>query len=430
MTSANRRIQNILVSEFPRYREQHKQPLRVLKAVEPQMNCRTRAQGFTQYRCPDDHETKEIHHSCRHRGCTVCSQRKQHEWLEKQKQRLLGCDHFHLVFTLPSEYHELWLHNRKWFIQTQFEVTSETLKDLLQEKPKTQQKHQTHLGATPGFISVLHTWGRQLNLHPHIHCLITACGLTKQGQWKEVNNDFLVPVNIVKALYRGKFQARIKTLIQSDAVNIPAGECRETLMMTHKQLYKKAWSVRIQEKYEHGKGVLIYLSRYLGSSPIKPQQIRSVSHEAVEFSFKDHRDGKYKNRRLTMTEFMRRLLIHQPERGIHTIRYYGLYGVQAKSAYATCLAFIGKAEKQKKTSVKSTELTCILKQSYQIFCDCCGAIMQPVYVHFKASVIKKTMIEGVKAALPARQGTTRSLCRPTVSDVHLRPRYSDIILNI
>lgn len=428
--SSHRTIQNILLSEFPRHKAQNKQPLRVLKAIEPQMSCRTRAQGFTQYRCPEDDESKEIYHSCRHRGCTVCSQRKQHEWLEKQKERLLGCDHFHLVFTLPSEYRKLWLYNRKWFIQTQFEVTSETLKDLLQEKPKKQQKHQVHLGATPGFISVLHTWGRQLNLHPHIHCLITAGGLTKQGKWKAVNNDFLVPVNVVKALYRGKFQARIKALIQSDEVNIPPGECRETLMMTHKQLYKKAWSVRIQEKYGHGKGVLIYLSRYLGSSPIKPQQIRSVNHDAVEFGYKDHRDGKHKNRRLTMKEFMRRLLIHQPEMGTHTIRYYGLYGVQATSSYATSLAILGKAEVQGQSPSDDTALKAIVSKAHEIFCDCCGAVMRPVYVHFKEPVIKKTIIKGAAEAPHSEICTTRSSCRPTPSGGLIRSLHSDTIMNI
>lgn len=427
---SNRIIQNILLSHFHRYKQRHKQPLRVLKAIEPQMSCRTPAQGFTQYRCPEDNETKKVYHSCRHRGCTVCSQRKQHEWLEKQKQRLLGCDHFHLVFTLPSEYRKLWLYNRKWFIQNQFEVTSETLKDLLEEKPNKQQKYQSHLGATPGFISVLHTWGRQLNLHPHIHCLITAGGLTKQGDWKAVNNDFLVPVNVVKALYRGKFQARIKTLIEGEHVNIPIGECRETLMMTHKQLYKKQWSVRIQEKYEHGKGVLIYLSRYLGSSPIKPQQIRSVNHDGIEFSYKDHRDGKHKNQRITMKEFMRRLLMHQPETRTHAIRYYGLYGAQARSAYARSIEIIGKAESRYNATQDSLRLKDTVSKAYQIFCDCCGSIMQPNYVHFAESRIKKTIIKGVDEEFHSVACTTRSSYRPTTLGTQPNSVNSDIVLVI
>lgn len=401
----NRIIQKILTSEFPAYKAKHKQPLRVLKAVESQIRCRTEEQGFTQYRCLEDGTEKMVCHSCRHRGCTVCNRRRQLEWLDSQKGRLLACDHFHLVFTLPSEYHQLWLYNRKWFIQTHFDVVSETLKDLLQEKTEKQPSHKTYLGATPGFILVLHTWGRQLNLHPHIHCLITAGGLTQDKQWKDVENDYLCPVKVAKALYRGKFQAKIKALIQGNNIKIPPGETSETLMMVHKPLYKKEWSVRIQEKYPHGKGVLSYLSRYLGGSPIKAQQIQSVSHQAVEFGYKDHRDGKHKTLRLAMSEFMKRVLMHQPEIGVHTVRYYGVYGSQAKKAHQASLGLLGAASGQHGGSSESNEL----KKAYQVLCGCCGTAMQPTYVRFRRSQIEISIIKGVSTQKsPDTCPTTRS----------------------
>jgi len=230
--------------------------------------------------------------------------------------------------------------------------------------------------------------------------------------------------------YRGKFQARIKSLILSDEVKLPPNECRETLMMIHKPLYKKAWSIRIQEKYEHGKGVLIYLSRYLGSCPIKPQQIHSVNHDTVTFNYKDHRDGKYKSRRLTMKAFMHKLLMHQPEMGTHTIRYYGLYGVQSKPAYAISVNLLGKAETQDKTASNSPRLGTILSKTYQTLCECCGTVMQPAYVHFAESVIKKTIIKGGEETSHSVACATRSLCSPTSSSVLLRPDNSDIILNV
>jgi len=178
-------IQNILCTYFAAYKERNKQPLRVLKAIEAQLICRKKEQGSTSYRCPNDSSIKEIFHSCRNRGCTVCNASKQNQWLEQQKKRLLNCEHFHLVFTLPSEYHALWLYNRKWFINTHFKVVSETLKILLHEPTSSKDKGKKHLEATTGFISVLHTWGRQLNLHPHIHGIITAGGLTNKGIWKQ-----------------------------------------------------------------------------------------------------------------------------------------------------------------------------------------------------------------------------------------------------
>ena len=109
---SNKTIQFILNQHYPAYAEAHKQPLRVIKAIEPQMQCRTRELGSSHFICPEDGEHVEFFHSCRNKGCTVCNQQKQSRWLERQDERLLNCGHFHLVFTLPSEYHALWLY--KW----------------------------------------------------------------------------------------------------------------------------------------------------------------------------------------------------------------------------------------------------------------------------------------------------------------------------
>lgn len=364
--------------------------MRVLKALDAQLHCRKRENGYSTYRCPNDEKTKEIHHSCRHRGCTVCGHNKREQWLDKQNQRLLNCEHFHLVFTLPSEYRVLWLYNRQWFIKTQFKVVSETLKDLLESG-----KGRNFLGATPGFMCALHTWGRQLNLHPHIHCLITAGGLDNKGQWKAVENDFLLPIRVLKSLYRGKFQSYIKAFLESESVNLPKDDTPILWSQIHKGLYKKEWSVRIQEKYSHGNGVLKYLSRYLGGSPIKPQQIVSMSNKAVSFRYKDHRDGKTKVLRLTRNEFMRRYLMHQPERGLHTFRYYGVYGSQAIASKDLCEGHLGRNTIQN----KGNDLWRGITQSYTLFCDCCGGQMVLTYRSFR-SVIENSLIENINPVVP------------------------------
>jgi len=354
--------------------------------MDAQLQCRQRENGYSAYRCSNDHKIKEIHHSCRDRGCTVCGARKRQQWLVKQNQRLLNCEHFHLVFTLPSEYRILWLYNRKWFIQTQFNVVSETLKALLEPG-----KGKDFLGATPGFVCALHTWGRQLNLHPHIHCLITAGGLDEKNRWKPIKNDFLLPVRVLKALYRGKFQAHIKALLESGDVNLPHRDTLESWHYVHKQVYRKQWSVRVQEKYSHGQGVLSYLSRYLSGSPIKPQQIVSMTAKEVSFRYKDHRDGKTKLLRLKKDEFMRRYLMHQPERGTHTFRYYGLYGSQAKAKKALCEELLGQSTVQ----TQGNELWRGITQSYTLFCECCGEHMVLAYRCFRLKIEKPLIKEAL-----------------------------------
>jgi len=377
--------------------------------MDAQLHCRKRENGYSTYRCPNDEKIKEIHHSCRDRGCTVCGHNKRERWLDKQNQRLLNCEHFHLVFTLPSEYRILWLYNREWFIKTQFNVVSETLKDLLEPG-----KGKDFLGATPGFMCALHTWGRQLNLHPHIHCLITAGGLDNKGKWKAVENDFLLPVRVLKSLYRGKFQSHIKALLQSDAVNLPKGDTSTQWLQTHKGLYKKDWSVRIQEKYSHGNGVLTYLSRYLGGAPIKPQQIVSMTAKEVSFRYKDHRDGKTKVLRLTRDEFMRRYLMHQPERGVHTFRYYGLYGSQAMAKKALCEAHLGLSSVQK----QGNDLWRGITNSYELFCECCGEPMILFYRSFRQRIEKPLIRE--------KQWTSQQNVQQVGKD---RPTYSGLELN-
>ncbi|HFE36935.1 MAG TPA: hypothetical protein ENK06_00770, partial [Gammaproteobacteria bacterium] len=121
-----------------------------------------------------------------------------------------------------------------------------------------------------------------------------------------------------------------KTLI------LPPDQTETSVQQLIKGLYKKQWSVRIEEKYSHGKGVLLYLSRYLRGGPFKAQQIRSMDSEHIRFSYKDHREKRQKILTLSIDEFMRRILMHIPEPRIHTLRHYGLYASQARTARETC----------------------------------------------------------------------------------------------
>lgn len=380
-------IQYILGKAFPAYQQKHKQPLRVLKAIEPQIRCRTEAEGTSHYICRLDGEHKKIHHSCRNKGCTVCGGKRKSQWLESQKERLLNCEHYHLVFTLPHEYLLLWQYNREWFIQAHFESMSETLKDLLIGNRYQGKKYPGRLEATPGFISTLHTWGRSLNLHPHIHTLITSGGLTEEGEWKPVENEYLLPVKQVKALYRGKFQSKIKTLLDSKRVHIPPSESKDSLLRQHSQLYKKEWSVRIQEKYGHGKGVLIYLSRYLGSSPITAEQISLINHEKeVVLSYQSHRTQRKETLRMSMEGFLKKYLVHQAVPRIHTIRYYGLYASSSLTKREKCTAHLGRTSYQKDSGIKDIKST-----AHEVLCSCCGSVMDLSYVSFKSWRMKNPL---------------------------------------
>src|SRR5690554_2297343 len=142
------------------------QPLKNRQAISAITQCRTRDLGVSFYACPEGHGRWEHCHSCRHRSCYLCAQKRRLEWIEAQKQRLLDVPHFHVIFTLPHEYLSLWRYNEALFARLLFRASQESLQELLAD-PKYGR-------VRPGILMTLHTWGRQLTLHPHTHCLVTA----------------------------------------------------------------------------------------------------------------------------------------------------------------------------------------------------------------------------------------------------------------
>lgn len=345
-TSSRYRLQNIVRC----YKKQwlaKPLPLKHIKAIEAIAGCQSEERGVSAYEC--SHEQRHlslIAHSCRHRSCSLCAARSRVNWLDEQKRRLLDCAHFHCVFTLPQEYRVLWQYNQKWFTATFFDVVRSTLMDMV--------KNESGHGVTPGILMAMHTWGRQLTLHPHIHCVVTAGGLDKEDNWKDTGK-FLIPGRQVKALYRGRFQARIKEAYERKELKLPADHEKRDFYRQYKSAYAKSWCVRIEEQYAHGKGVLVYLSRYLKGGPLHPSQIVRCDDERIGFRYKDHRDKRIKVLSITPQEFIRRLLQHVPEEGQHTVRHYGLYAGAARRKRALCREQIGGLQESVGTEIEKKE---------------------------------------------------------------------------
>jgi hypothetical protein len=146
------------------------------------MACRTAALGGHVRQCPAGHVTEVWYNSCRHRACPRCCFQRISQWLDGWLAQLLPTDHFHVIFTLPSELHELWRWNRQLLTEILFHSVRETLLTLLSDSK--------WLGATPGIVAALHTWSRTLAFHAHVHCLVSGGGLTVQGSWVAVARGF------------------------------------------------------------------------------------------------------------------------------------------------------------------------------------------------------------------------------------------------
>ena len=217
-----------------------------------------------------------------------------------------------------------------------FRCAIDTLRKLLDD-PR-------HLGARVGILASLHTWGRDLGLHPHLHLLITGGGWTPEGAWKPATGDFLLPYRIVRKIYRAKYVEALNRAFQADELRLPAGlKEKDFVRLMKKVATRVKWRTHFCEPYSHGKGVVTYLACYVKGGPFKNQQIQFDSDERITFRYTDHRDNRKKPCTLHHDEFMRRILWHVPEKGHQRIRYYGLYHPHMKALREQCREQLGQS---------------------------------------------------------------------------------------
>jgi hypothetical protein len=332
-------VQEILGSGLARLLEERKLPGYVLRAARALMRCRTAALGGHTKRCPAGHFQGVWYNSCRHRMCPQCSWGKLEAWLRAKRELLLPTEHYHVIFTLPWQFRVLWQWNPREVGELLFQVSAETLRELLGEERR--------LGdALPGWIAALHTWGRTMVAHPHVHCLVPGGGLAPDGTWRPVKNGYLLPYRQVRHVFRQRFCDALEALLRSGKLELPAElSIAEALRIVAKARRRK-WNVRLEAPYRHGEGVAVYLARYLKGGPLKNSRLVGFDGESVSFRYGDFREadaaGKPKSKvmRLSVTEFLGRLLLHVPPPGMKVVRSYGLYAPRCREALEAAHAAI------------------------------------------------------------------------------------------
>ncbi len=313
-------LQTILETSWDRYRESHKVPEYVDKAVAALRRCRTAALGGHVKKCPAGHVVGAWYNSCRHRACPQCAWGKIEAWLAAKQALILPSDHYHIIFTVPDTFRIFWMWNRKLFANLLFQQVRATLFDLVAGPRRLRD-------AKCGYLAALHTWGRNLIAHPHIHCLVTGGGLTPDGRWRSPRkNGYFLPVRKVAKEFRDGFCAALMKLIDQGELLLPSDMTPAMAQRIVQRAKRKKWNVRIPPKaYSHGRGVAAYLSRYFVGGPIKNQQLLSFDKRSVTFRYKDHRTQKLIVLTLKIAEFLRRLALHIPLPGMRVVRSYGLY---------------------------------------------------------------------------------------------------------
>ena len=293
----------------------------VLRAIE---RCRTAVLGGHLDVCLACGHQEPSYNSCRNRHCPKCQALAQARWVARRMDRILPTHYFHVVFTLPAELRGLTRRNPRILFRLLFEAASETLLELGRD-PKW-------LGAELGITAVLHTWTRELLLHPHVHCIVTGGGLTQDGAaWRSTKPDFLFPVQVMGALFRGKMLAKIRLAHAEQRLDLgPPPNDPQGVTNLLDALHRKDWVVYAKRPFGGAEQVVRYLGRYTHRIGISNHRL--VSLEAGEVTFRT-KDGKRKT--LSAEEFLARFVQHVLPPGFVKIRHYGL---MAPSHVATRLA--------------------------------------------------------------------------------------------
>jgi hypothetical protein len=325
-------LQSIFAECFPRYAQSHELHPRELRAATAIMRCRTPDLGGRVLACAHGHYQRAQYNSCHHRSCPRCADAPRQRWLHWQLQRLLPCEHFHAVFTLPHVFLPLWAFNRAWLNATLLRCVRESLLELCAD--------ERHLGATPGLLLALHTWGRDLNQHPHVHALISAGGLDPGGRWRDSRRGYLVPVKALAALFRGKLLHALSQALTHQRLRLPEQRDAAHWLAHIRTQYRKHWNVHLAERYPHGRGVALYLARYVKGGPLPSQRALQLRQHDVLLPYTDHRDGRTKRARFSTEHFIERVLWHAAPRGQHLVRHCGLYASAARAHHQRCMQLL------------------------------------------------------------------------------------------
>jgi hypothetical protein len=283
--------------------------LRTLGAIK---RCRTAEMGGHIDACTSCGKMRISYNSCRNRHCPKCQGRKREQWIQSREQELLPVPYFHVVFTLPEELNIIAMYKPRELYNTLFETAWDTIRTFGND-PK-------HLGAKTAMISILHTWGQTLTLHPHLHCIVPGGGLTNSGKWKTARSQgkYLFPVKALSKVFRAKFIQSLKRKITLDKQLVNA-------------LFKKNWVVYAKCPFANANSVVEYLGRYTHKIAISNHRISGIDSENVTFTYKDYRsNGEKKIMKMDALEFTRRFSLHILPKGFVRIRHYGFLSSSCK----------------------------------------------------------------------------------------------------
>lgn len=340
------------------------------KAAHSILNCKSGKLGCNVSQCTGCGHMEFHNNSCRNRNCPNCQAVLKEIWIDKRRAEVIDSPYFHVVFTVPHELNPLIYANQELLYSLMHRCSSETLLELAGNKK--------YLGATPGIIQILHTWGQTLNFHPHIHCIVSGGGLSSENKLRKCGSRFFIPVHVMAKLFRGKFLFYLQKYYDAGKLVFSASctELRNSYFWNEfrNSLYATDWCPYIKETFNGFGNAIEYLGRYTHRIAITNTRIRSVTASHVSFTARDYRTGETKTITLENEEFIRRFLMHVLPAGFQKIRYYGFLNNRTKTKKLKIIFRLQGHQKfrQRYTGLSMAEL---LKEVWNydiLICPACG----------------------------------------------------------
>jgi hypothetical protein len=340
----------------PAYRQKYasRMPATHLKAMRAIEQCRTEALGGQVYRCPNCEQVQYSYHSCRNRHCPKCQNENAQVWLEKQQELLLPIPYFLLTFTVPAGFNDLARSHQKLFYELLFKTSAAATQQLAQD-PRW-------IGGQIGLVGVLHTWGRNLAYHPHIHYLVPAGGWKEtEKRWLPARDHFLLPVRALSRVFRSKLHQALRSTPRY--AHIPT------------KVWQQKWVVHC-EPVGSGLNALQYLAPYIFRVALSNNRLLKLEIDRVTFRYRDTETGTEKRCSLAAEEFIHRFLQHVLPRGFVKVRYYGFFAATQRARLVSLQQQLGTSPapiSSKETRPETTQAQALPK----FLCPHCG---QPLLV--------------------------------------------------
>jgi Putative transposase/Transposase zinc-binding domain len=358
-------VADIVRAADNRFWEEHKSHFAWVhrKVLDAIARCRTAALGGHLDKCTRCGHRAVSYNSCRSRHCPKCQGNARAKWLAARSAELLPVPYFHVVFTLPHELSALILQNKRYLYDLLFRTSAAAMIELAGE-PK-------HLGADIGFLGVLHTWGQNLEHHPHVHYIVPAGGLALDGsRWMDSSRRFFLPVKRLSRVFRDKFCDHLRELFKQDRLQLH-GSLRPLASPVAFsdllwQLGQKDWVVYAKPPFGGAEHVLNYLARYTHRVAISNHRLVAFDNDRVSFRWRDYaHGGKKKVMTVSADEFLRRFLLHVLPKGLVRIRHFGFFANRRReTALARCRQLLGATARTDRTDAAN-----------QLRCPACSATM-------------------------------------------------------